>query len=622
MQNLSPHPFLTYSNTVVFMPKALNIIIILLMILLCCPVNGLSAPIQDTPKTISTKDQYKEAKETLLRLQSDKNFGNSRENWMEGVRNFRRIYLVAPQTEYAPACLYTLGRMYQEIHHRFGLEKDLATARSYHKDNIAFYKDHRLADDSAYAIAWSYITVEKNEMHAIELLKDLIANYPDSNMAPKAKKTLKNLQDRDFARQQQKKPKKQLIQNTKTRQILPIKYWSSQNYSRVVVMTSGPVNYKETLLAATKNQPRRLYIDFSKALIAKEHQKTIPVDDGLLSKVRSAQFDASTVRVVLDLASISDFKIFSLPDPFRVIIDVHGEKPVAKLKPKGISNSQILVLQENNKRKISSGVMRIRPVEHKRILQDSKGSILTQREPPQNQTFTLAQQLGLGVRSIILDPGHGGKDPGAMAGGLKEKDLVLAIAKRLKPQLERELGCQVFLTRDDDTFISLEERTAIANSKGADLFISLHVNAHSQSKVKGLETYYLNFSTNDEAMRVAARENATSTYKMSDLQGILSEIMNNSKINESARLAQVVHDSIMRGAEDDHFKKTRDLGVKQAPFYVLIGAEMPAILIEMGFITNDGDRSNLTRTEFQNTMVDQITRAVQSYINNTTAANI
>ena len=608
------------------MPKALNIIIILLVMLICSPVNGFSANSNDMPQAVSCKDQYKDAKEVLLRLQGDKDFGSTRENWMEGVRNFRRIYLVAPQTEYAPACLYTLGRMYQEIYQRFGLPNDLEMARSYHKDNIAFYKNHRLADDSIYAIARSYLTVEKDEIIAKEMLEGLIANYPDGNMVPKAQETLKTLQDRSLARQQLVRfhKQKKTIKSTKTRQILPIKYWSSQNYSRVVIMTSGPVDYKDTLLAATKNQPRRLYIDFSKALIDKEHQKTIPVDDGLLSQVRAAQFNASTVRVVLDLDSISHFKIFSLPDPFRVIIDVHGEKTVQKIDNGKIVNTKILVLQENNKRKISSGIMRIRPVEHKRLIQNSTAStsILRVPQPPQEKTFTLAQQLGLGVRSIIIDPGHGGKDPGAMAGGLKEKDIVLAIAKRLKPQLEKQLGCNVFLTRDEDKFISLEERTAIANSKGADLFISLHVNAHKQNEVKGLETYYLNFSTNEEAMRVAARENATSTYKMSDLQGILSEIMNNSKINESARLAQIVHDSLIRGVTDHHFQKTRDLGVKQAPFYVLIGAEMPAILVEMGFITNKGDRTNLTLAEYQQTMVEQITNAVQNYINNTTAASM
>lgn len=606
------------------MSKALNIITILIVMLLCSSVNGFSATIQEAPKAVSCKDQYTAAKEILLRLQSDRKFGSTRENWIEGVRNFRRIYLVAPQTEYAPACLYTLGRMYQEIHHRFGLEKDLETARSYHKDNIAFHPEHRLADDSVYAIARSYLTVEEDEAQAQKILEKLITDYPDGNMVPKAERTLRTLKDRDIARQQHVRFQKQkkTIRSTKTRQILPIKYWSSQNYSRVVIMTSGPVNYKDTLLAATKNQPRRLYIDLNKALIDKEHQKTIPVDDGLLSQVRSAQFDSSTVRVVLDLDSISHFKIFSLPDPFRVIVDVHGEKSAPQLNTDNSVDNKVLVLQANNKRKISSGVMRIRPVEHKRIIEQTSTPLLGQVEPPQNQSYTLAQQLGLGVRSIIIDPGHGGKDPGAMAGGLKEKDLVLAIAKRLKPQLEEQLGCQVFLTRNSDHFISLEERTAIANSKGADLFISLHINAHNQKKVKGLETYYLNFSTNDEAMRVAARENATSTYKMSDLQGILSEIMNNSKINESARLAQVVHDSIIRGAEDDTFKKTRDLGVKQAPFYVLIGAEMPAILIEMGFITNEGDRTNLTLVEYQQTMVEQITQAVKSYINNTTASNI
>jgi len=246
-------------------------------------------------------------------------------------------------------------------------------------------------------------------------------------------------------------------------------------------------------------------------------------------------------------------------------------------------------------------------------------SIITE-EQVVGETLSLAQQLGLGVRKIVIDPGHGGKDPGASAFGLKEKDIVLSIAKKLAPILAAQTNAEVILTRDTDRFIPLEERTAIANTNEADLFISLHINAHPSPKVHGLETYYLNLSTNAEAMRVAAFENATSTHQMSDLQDILSDIMKNSKINESSRLAGFVHNSLSDGIEEVQQEKFKNLGVKQAPFYVLIGAEMPAILIEIAFITNPMDSGNLKSDEFLESIASDIVEGVQSYIHSTAAS--
>ena len=226
--------------------------------------------------------------------------------------------------------------------------------------------------------------------------------------------------------------------------------------------------------------------------------------------------------------------------------------------------------------------------------------------------LTLSQQLGLGVRRIVIDPGHGGDDPGAMSFGLKEKDIVLNVAKRMARILTNK-NYEVILTRDDDTFLPLEERTAIANSKNADLFLSVHVNAHPQKSVKGVETFFLNLATNREAMRVAARENATSTHNISELQGILVELMQNAKINESSKLAQFVQTSLITGLNDKNYS-TKNLGVKQAPFYVLIGAEMPAILAEISFITNPVEAALLQDDNYLQAIAEQIAAGVISYV--------
>ena len=197
---------------------------------------------------------------------------------------------------------------------------------------------------------------------------------------------------------------------------------------------------------------------------------------------------------------------------------------------------------------------------------------------------------------------------------MKEKDIVLKTGKRLAVHLREKLGATVILTREDDSFMPLEERTAIANTNSADLFISLHVNAHPLSDIRGFETYFLNLTTNAEAMRVAARENATSTHQLSDLQDILSDILQNSKIDESSRLAGQVHQSIGTGLAETPFS-LKNMGVKQAPFYVLIGAEMPAILIEMAFISNPDDAKLLGDDEFIDKLAEQISDGISLYAN-------
>jgi N-acetylmuramoyl-L-alanine amidase len=187
--------------------------------------------------------------------------------------------------------------------------------------------------------------------------------------------------------------------------------------------------------------------------------------------------------------------------------------------------------------------------------------------------------------------------------------------------VQKELGCQVFLTRNDDRYLTLEERTAIANTKEADLFISLHTNAHKNSRAYGIETYFLNLATDDEAIRVAAMENATSRKNISDLQTILTDLMQNTKINESARLA-----SFIQGSMNENLRKRYDMinnkGVKQAPFYVLIGAQMPAVLVETGFISNPRECKRLLSSEYQDHICKAIVRGIRNYIKETAPAAI
>jgi len=228
---------------------------------------------------------------------------------------------------------------------------------------------------------------------------------------------------------------------------------------------------------------------------------------------------------------------------------------------------------------------------------------------------SLAKQLALGVRRIVIDPGHGGKDPGAVGyrRGVLEKNVTLEVSRRLAREIEKRLGCETILTRDKDIFLSLEERTAIANTKNADIFISIHANAHKSRHVRGLETYILNLATDNDAILLAARENATSTKTISDLETILNSLMKNAKVDESSRLASAVQRALA-GNLKGKYKQIRDNGVKQAPFYVLLGAEMPCILIELAFITNPQECGRLNSASYQEDVVEGIVTGIQDYI--------
>ncbi|WLE95889.1 MAG: N-acetylmuramoyl-L-alanine amidase [Candidatus Electrothrix communis] len=430
--------------------------------------------------------------------------------------------------------------------------------------------------------------------------------------------------------------KKYLKKIPGTVDVLPVQYWSSDNYSRVVIKSSEPVAYHANLLDQQNGVPRRLFIDFHQSYIPLKYRSPVSIEDGLLKRIHTSQLDATTVRVYLDTESIADYKVFNLKDPFRVVVDVRGGRgralriPKRKVAPQITTDIKPLVVQTKKKEEAEAKVETAAnetaaentpEIKAEKIITPRKRKIVPAvakakaGKSPVVENLTLAQQLGLGVRRIVIDPGHGGKDPGAVGFGLKEKDIVLNVAKKIKKILEEKNGYEVLLTRDGDVSLALEERTAIANTKEADLFLSIHVNAHPEETIRGVETFYLNLATHTEAMRVAALENATSTHNMSEMQDILSELMQNEKINESSQLAEFVQHNMITGLKKQKFQ-VKNLGVKQAPFYVLIGAEMPAILAEISFITNPEEAKLMKNEKYLQTLAEQIVAGVLSYAEN------
>jgi N-acetylmuramoyl-L-alanine amidase len=227
---------------------------------------------------------------------------------------------------------------------------------------------------------------------------------------------------------------------------------------------------------------------------------------------------------------------------------------------------------------------------------------------------SLTRALGLKIGRIVVDAGHGGHDSGTLGpGGIQEKDVVLDVALRLGKLLHQRMGAEVTYTRDDDTFIPLEQRTAIANKAQADLFISVHANSSSDPTARGVETYYLNFTTSPDALEVAARENAVSDQSVHELSGLVKKITLKDKIDESREFAADVEDALYTGLERDN-AGMRDRGVKKAPFVVLIGANMPSILAEISFLTNPSDAAQLRRGEYRQRIAESLYRGVAKYV--------
>lgn len=528
----------------------------------------------------------KQADQCRHALNKSPNKMKYRHNWERCIRGYESIYKNYPTSDPAGWALYHSGRLFRALYAYSGRSEDLDQALLLFRRLADDYKDHRLADDAQFLIGDVFYQEKNDPAHAyVEYLKVDI-KFPSGDMRPKARKMLDALAVTLSKKENDAETRGPLSEKSGLAAVKEIRHWSTPNYTRVVVDLDTSIKYNHHLLKADPalQKPRRLYLDLMNAQVTSELESAVPIKDGLLQRARAAQYEKDTVRVVLDIESLGGYKIFHLHDPFRIVVDVRRSE-----KAQAPDASEVAT----PKRAVGRGVRKA--------------------EAPK-PSVSLARQLGLNVKRIVIDPGHGGKDPGCNSqGGVKEKDIVLNIAEILAARIEAEIGCEVFLTRNKDVFLPLERRTAIANIKKADLFISLHVNAHRNKNIWGLETYFLNMATDERSVMVAARENATSEKNISDLQAILNDLMLNTKINESSRLAYAVQKGMLAKVQGK-YKQVRDLGVKQAPFYVLIGAEMPAILVETGFLTNRRDRNRLRSKAYREALADGICDGLRTYM--------
>lgn len=472
-----------------------------------------------------------------------------------------------------------------------------------------------------------------------------------------------------------------------------IRHWSTPSYTRVAIDLGDEVQYE----AARVPSPDRIYFDLHGTRLARDlvGKSFAVTDDGFLKKIRTAQFSNDMTRVVLDVNDVTEYSAFLLPNPYRLIIDIHGgtkpsspaaatidspARPAAavpntrainagssadvarlsdqpgKVEATSVPTSQPIAAVVPGRSRAATaqqqpssttGNTTLNPTQTPALPEGQVtattpsplpfGSLPTRRSrksrttpadarvvgdpgtparaavPTADGETSLVRALGLKIGRIVIDAGHGGHDSGTIGvDGIEEKEVVLDVALRLGRFLTQRLGAEVIYTRSDDTFVPLETRTAIANKAEADLFLSVHANSSPEPSARGVETYYLNFTSQPDALETAARENAVSGQSIHQLSDLVKKITLKDKIAESREFASDVETSLYSGLQRGN-EGLKNRGVKKAPFIVLIGANMPSILAEISFVTNPRDASQMRQPEYRERIAQSLYRGVAYY---------
>jgi N-acetylmuramoyl-L-alanine amidase len=447
-------------------------------------------------------------------------------------------------------------------------------------------------------------------------------------------------------------------------QVTNVRAWSHSDSTRVIVETTGPFEYRSD----RAYNPDRLYVDILNARpwIAQRRFANREIDDKLVRRVRIAETSPGITRIVFDLVNPADFRITRLDAPDRMVIEVRpltnpsspapgsytapaiyasaspaGRRPF--VYPPALRRPQVSipgapptlplsVLQTAEPVSFNftdpmASLMASLPVQPPSQMQASSTRVLPATRPlarpgneapaaalaSENASRSLTRALGLKVNRVVIDAGHGGHDFGTIGpNGVLEKDVVLDVALRLSELVQERMGAEVVLTRSDDTYIPLHERTAIANEHKADLFLSIHANSSPRPEVAGTETFFLNFTNSPDALTVAARENAGSDKTVGELRDLIQTITLNDKIEESHTFAEDVQNSIQTQAARSN-AAAQNRGVKRAPFVVLIGASMPSVLAEIGFLSNARDESNLGKPQYRQKVAEALYKGLAQY---------
>jgi len=561
---------------------------------------------------------------------------------------FRRVYLITPHAAEVPPALLAAAETYQEMGRLF--------EKQYHQQAVDAYlfllKQYpasRYRDDALFTIAHIQHEDLGDLDTAEETYQEFLRRFPRAQKAPDAREALAQIaKDRETAKSEAARAEMVAARaaENKLPQVTRVNHWNNQNYTRVVITVEDAVQYQ----SARISNPDRIYFDLYTAKLSSTLAgKTLDVGGGFLKAIRVAQNQAGVVRVVLDVEKVKDYSAFLLQNPYRLVVDIYGEPPAqpqqvaraeekpepAKAEPKPVESkaadtreaekSEKPVVEKASEK--TAGAANAKQPEKPSTKGNSKTKEAEETKVaaappavprPTRNGMGMTRALGLKIGRIVIDPGHGGHDTGTIGPtGAMEKDICLDIAKRLGKMIEEKVpGTEVIYTRTDDTFVPLENRAPIANQAKADVFISIHANSSPRDRTaRGIETYYLNFAASDDALEVAARENATSQSALHDLQDIIKKIANNEKIEESRELAIEVQDALS-GRMRRVSRHMKNRGVKKAPFAVLIGANMPSVLAEVSFLSNPQDEAMLKKPEHRERVAEGLYQGIEKYLRN------
>ncbi len=616
----------------------------------------------------------------------------SRRDYDRAIDAYRAVYFTAPTSSKADASVAAVAELKAAVGRQFHDEKALHAAIEQYEFLRREYPGSRFRMQGLYTIAQIYKDDLKDAAQARESFEEFLKRYPHSELVVEARDAIKELDRQAKAAEKAKPPAKTAKQEPPPAEpkratlVTGIRHWSTPDYTRVAIDLEDEVQFEAGRIPG----PDRLYFDLHNTHLSSTlNGKSFDVEDGFLHRVRVAQYQQGETRIVLELDDVADYSAFLLPNPYRLIIDVHGKHPqkMAKAEPakaaprEAEKNTAKPASQPAAKPAAPAAVTRTEPVADKKretaagasaapadkskpdatfdelsetvaklnppevapkaknkepeakpaapaarepaATSGKRGKAAAKKKTPEpvagheaqptaKGERSLIRALGLKIGRIVVDAGHGGHDTGTIApNGLLEKDLVLDVALRLGKLLEARMGAEVVYTRDDDSFIPLETRTAIANQNEADLFISIHANSSSDSSARGIETYYLNFTTSADALEVAARENAVSEKSIHELQDLVKKIALKDKIEESREFAVDVQQALYNGLAN---RGLRNRGVKKAPFIVLIGANMPSILAEISFVSNPADAKRLKTPEYRQKIAESLYRGTAKYV--------
>ena len=709
------------------------------------------------------REQFEQAEKLREALRRTPEKDRTRRQYERVTEAYRRVYYLSPTSSKADEAVVGVAEMLAEIGRRFNDRKMLEAAVGQYEFLRREYPGSTFRVDALFTMGEIYRDDLADSAQAKATFQEFLKHYPKSRHADDARQAIAEidnpkLREKGLAREQKQKPEKtgrtaslkkeapaaereeasaseeaamtdkanadrenesgtttadkSKSEKRTTQLVTGIRHWSTPDYTRVAIDLESEVKYE----AGRIPSPDRIFFDLHDTRLPQSLLgKTFEVDDGFLRKIRVAQYQRGLTRVVLDVADVSDYSAFLLPNPYRLIIDIHGKKaatPQTVLARKS-AEQETRTTNKTGERKseraeksgttavtITEGAAtvartkvkeaepdatvdandRSQPKSEKRVAEKrisdleedlkvsepkvkaedttinvakaSQPELRATEEPTSSPTFesvaprevarsktasrrkreakpeidvrearptsdgerSLIRALGLKIGKIVVDAGHGGHDTGTIGpNGLQEKDLVLDVALRLGKLLRGNMGADVVYTREDDTFIPLETRTAIANQAQADLFISVHANSSRDSEARGVETYYLNFTSSAEALEVAARENAVSEKSIHELQDLVKKITLKEKIDESREFAADVQRSLYTGIAAKS-PAVRNRGVKKAPFIVLIGANMPSILAEISFLSNPIDEKRLQTPEYRQKIAEYLYKGVARYV--------